>query len=367
MEFVCSRGTLFDTLSMVAGVVKKNPPLPVLSNVLVKADPEAGRLQLTATDLEVGVACGLAAEVDGGGEITLPARKLTEILRELPEAAVTVNVEGTSCTISCENVRFNLAGIEAAEFPPQPQVAPETTLTLSSDTVREMIHQTIFAVSYDETRYFLNGIYISAKGQELVFVATDGRRLAKSTRQLESGDYDFAGIIPTKAVSEIDKLAAKVEEVTFSLARGHIVADFGDTVLTASLIEGDYPDYNKLIPAEFPRSARVNRGLLEDATRRISLMADETSHRVAYEFDDNQVRITGKSEQGEAAEQLDVGYDADPLRIGFNARYINDALKATEAPEIEFQLLENLRPGLIKPAEGEDYLCLIMPMRLDDY
>lgn len=367
MEFVCSRGTLFDTLSQVTGVVKKNPPLPVLSNVLVQADADGNRLNLTATDLEVGVSCRLSAEVAAGGEVTLPARKLTDILRELPEAAVSVTVEGAACALTCENAKFNLTGIEAAEFPPRPEVAPETTLPLPADTLREMIRQTIFAVSYDETRYFLNGIYISAQGKELVFVATDGRRLAKSTRTLEEGDYDFSGIIPTKAVSEIDKLASKVEEVTFSLARGHLVADFADTVLTATLIEGDYPDYQKLIPQEFPGSATVNRGLFADATRRIALMADETSHRVAYEFDGESVRISGKSEQGEASETLAVNYSGDDLRIGFNARYINDALKATDAPEVEFLLLENLRPGLIKPVDGDDYLCLIMPMRLDDY
>jgi DNA polymerase-3 subunit beta len=368
MEFSCSRGILFDTLAMVSGVVKKNPPLPVLSNVLVKADAEEGRLHLSATDLEVGVSCGVSAQVSSGGELTLPARKLTDILRELPEAQVTLVTEGSRCTVTCENSRFSLVGIDAEEFPPRPEVAPESTLSVDSDTIREMIRETLFAVSYDETRYFLNGVYMVARGNDLVFVATDGRRLAKSTRTLDSGvELDFAGIVPTKAVAEMDKLAAKVERVELSLGPGHIVGAFADTVLTASLIEGEYPDYDKLIPKEFPRKARLNRGLFEDATRRVALMADETSHRVAYEFEGNQIRVTGKSEQGEAVETVEAGYEGEPLRIGFNARYVGDALKATDAPEIELLLLENLRPGLLRGEGSEDYLCLIMPMRLDDF
>ncbi len=368
MEFSCSRGMLFDTLSMVAGVVKKNPPLPVLSNVLVKADAEEGRLRLSATDLEVGVSCSVPAQVSAGGDLTLPARKLTDILRELPQAQVTLATEGSQCTVTCENSRFSLVGIDADEFPPRPEVSPESTLTVVSDTIREMIRQTIFAVSYDETRYFLNGVYMVAKGRELVLIATDGRRLAKSNRSLDEGlDLDFAGIVPTKAVVEIDKLAAKVEKVELSLGPGHLVATFADTVLTASLIEGEYPDYDKLIPTEFTRTARLNRGLFEDATRRVALMADETSHRIAYEFEKGELRVTGKSEQGEALETMEVTYEGEPLRIGFNARYVGDALKATDAPEIELLLLENLRPGLLKPEGSEDYLCLIMPMRLDDF
>jgi DNA polymerase-3 subunit beta len=368
MEFSCSRGILFDTLAMVAGVVKKNPPLPVLSNVLLKADAEEGRLHLTATDLEVGVSCNIPAQVSAGGELTLPARKLTDILRELPEAQVTLATEGTGCTVKCENSRFSLVGIDADEFPPRPEISPESSLTVVSDTLREMIRQTIFAVSYDETRYFLNGAYVVAKGRELTFVATDGRRLAKSVRTLDSGpELDFAGIVPTKAVVEMDKLAAKVEKVELSLGPGHIVAAFADTILTASLIEGEYPDYDKLIPKEFPRRARINRGLFEDATRRVALMADETSHRVAYELDGNVIRVTGKSEQGEAVETVEANYEGETLRIGFNARYVGDALKATDAPEIELLLLENLRPGLLKGEGSDEYLCLIMPMRLDDF
>ncbi len=367
MEFSCSRGLLFDTLSMVAGVVKKNPPLPVLANVLLVADAEAGKIHLSATDLEVGISCSLAAKVETPGELTLPARKLTDILRALPEAEVSFVVEGTSCKVNCENSRFSLAGIDAEEYPPQPAIDADRNLTISSSTLREMIHQTLFAVSYDETRYFLNGVLIDTNERELIFVATDGRRLAKSVRLLNEDNVEFKGIVPTKAIAEIDKLASRVEEVKLSFAKGHIVAEFADTTLMASLIEGDFPDYKKLIPTEFSRTAHVNRGLLEDATKRIALMADESSHRIAFEFEEGLLRVVGHSDQGEASEKIEIDYSGEPLRIGFNARYVIDALKATQSAEVRFELIENLRPGLIKPEEGEDYLCLVMPMRLDEY
>ena len=364
MEVVLDRDQFLRGLQMVQNIVEPRQTLPILANVLVEADGETVRL--TATDLEAGARASVPAKVAGKGVITVSARKLTEIVKELPAAAVALKVtENAGVTLRCAGATYKLVGLAADDFPPVVPASPEAWVSLEAKTLREMLAQTSFAVSHDETRYALNGVLFALQGKDLQMVATDGHRLALAKRSLGRGVGAVTGIVPRKAVTEITRVLGGSEDVQIAITENQFVLQMPNFVMTARLIEGQFPNYEAVIPKAHTKRLVIARGALTAALRRVSVMAEERNKPVKFTLAPASLRISASSQDlGEAEEILDVEYAGEELVIGFNSRYLLDAIAALERDQVAFDLKDAQSPGVIKSLEEEGYLCVIMPMRI---
>jgi len=364
MEVVLDRDAFLKGLQMVQNIVEPRQTLPILANVLLEADGETVRL--TATDLEVGARVSVPAKVASKGAITLSARKLAEIVKELPAAAVAVKVgDNASVSLRCGGVTYKLLGLPPDDFPPVVPAAPESWVTLEAKTLREMLSQTGFAVSHDETRYALNGVLFVLQGKEVLMVATDGHRLALAKRSLGRGVGGATGIVPRKAVLEIMRVLGAGEDVQIAITQNQFVLQMPNFVMTARLIEGQFPNYEAVIPKGHPRKMVLGRGALTAALRRVSVMAEERNKPVRFTLNPASLRLSASSQElGEAEEVLDVDYAGEELVIGFNSRYVLDAIGAIETEQVVFELRDAQSAGVIKSVEDEGYCCVIMPMRI---
>ncbi|MEK7714094.1 MAG: DNA polymerase III subunit beta, partial [candidate division NC10 bacterium] len=308
MEVVLDRDAFLKGLQMVQNIVEPRQTLPILANVLLEADGETVRL--TATDLEVGARVSIPARVGAKGAITVAARKLAEIVKELAAAAVAVKVgENASVSLRCGGVTYKLLGLPADDFPPVVPAAPESWVTLEAKTLREMLSQTGFAVSHDETRYALNGVLFVLQGKEVQMVATDGHRLALAKRSLGRGVGGATGIVPRKAVLEIMRVLGAGEDVQIAITQNQFVLQMPNFVMTARLIEGQFPNYDAVIPKGHPRKMVLARGALTAALRRVSVMAEERNKPVRFTLNPASLRLSASSQElGEAEEVLDVDY-----------------------------------------------------------
>ncbi len=364
MEVVLDRDAFLKGLQMVQNIVEPRQTLPILANVLLEADGETVRL--TATDLEVGARVSVPAKVASKGAITVSARKLAEIVKELPAAAVAVKVgDNASVSLRCGGVTYKLLGLPADDFPPVVPAAPESWVTLEAKTLREMLSQTGFAISHDETRYALNGVLLVLQGKEVLMVATDGHRLALAKRSLGRGVGGATGIVPRKAVLEIMRVLGAGEDVQIAITQNQFVLQMPNFVMTARLIEGQFPNYEAVIPKGHPRKMVIARGAVTAALRRVSVMAEERNKPVRFTLNPASLRLSASSQElGEAEEVLDVDYAGEELVIGFNSRYVLDAIAAIETEQVVFELKDPQSAGVIKSIEDEGYCCVIMPMRI---
>ena len=364
MEVVLDRDAFLKGLQMVQNIVEPRQTLPILANVLLEADGETVRL--TATDLEVGARVSVPAKVASKGAITVSARKLAEIVKELPAAAVSVKVgDNASVSLRCGGVTYKLLGLPPDDFPPVVPAAPESWVTLEAKTLREMLSQTGFAISHDETRYALNGVLLVLQGKEVLMVATDGHRLALAKRSLGRGVGGATGIVPRKAVLEIMRVLGAGEDVQIAITQNQFVLQMPNFVMTARLIEGQFPNYEAVIPKGHPRKMVIARGVLTAALRRVSVMAEERNKPVRFTLNPASLRLSASSQElGEAEEALDVDYAGEELVIGFNSRYVLDAIAAIETEQVVFELKDSQSAGVIKSIEDEGYCCVIMPMRI---
>ena len=364
MEVVLDRDQLLRGLQMVQNIVEPRQTLPILANVLLEADGDA--VKITATDLEVGARVSLPAKVGAKGGITVSARKLGEIVKELPAAALALKVgEHASVSLRCGGVSYKLVGMAPDDFPPVVPASPSAWLTLGAKALREMLSETSFAVSHDETRYALNGILFSIQPKELKLVATDGHRLAMATRSIAAGPGPLTGIVPRKAVAEIQRVLGAGEDVQLAITENQFILQMPNFVMTARLIEGQFPNYDAVIPRAHPGKLALGRGALAAALRRVSVMAEERNKPVKLVLADGAMRLAASSSDlGEAEETLEVDYRGEEVTIGFNSRYLLDALSPIEEDGIVFEFKDALSPGVIKSNENDGYCCVIMPMRI---
>jgi DNA polymerase-3 subunit beta len=364
MEVVLDRDQLLRGLQMVQNIVEPRQTLPILANVLLEADGDT--MRVTATDLEVGARVSLPAKVGGKGGITVSARKLGEIVKELPAAALALKVgDHAAVSLRCGGVSYKLVGLAPDDFPPVVPASPSAWLTLEARVLREMLAETSFAISHDETRYALNGILFSLQTKELKLVATDGHRLAVTTRAIPAASGPLTGIVPRKAVTEIQRVLGAGEDVQLAITENQFVLQMPNFVMTARLIEGQFPNYEAVIPRAHPGKLTMARGALAAALRRVSVMAEERNKPVKLVLGDGALRLAASSSDlGEAEETLDVDYTGEEMTIGFNSRYILDALAPIEDEAVVFEFKDALSPGVIKSGENDGYCCVIMPMRI---
>ena len=364
MEVVIDRDAFLKGLQMVQNIVEPRQTLPILANVLLEADGE--NVRLTATDLEVGARVSVPAKVGSKGSITVSAKKLAEIVKELPAAAVALKVsENVTVSLRCGGATYRMAGLAPDDFPPVVPASPQSWVSVDAKTLREMLTQTSFAVSHDETRYALNGVLFAFQGKDVRMVATDGHRLALSTRSLGQSVANATGIVPRKAVAEIMRVIGSGEEVQLAITDNQFVLQMPNFVMTARLIEGQFPNYEAVIPKTHPGRLTAGRAGLSSALRRVSVMAEERNKPVKLALSPASLKVSASSQElGEAEEILDVEYAGEEMVIGFNSRYLLEAMAALDKDQVVLEIKDAQSPGVIKSVEGEGYCCVIMPMRI---
>src|SRR5580698_6099308 len=367
MNLTITKDQIIAGLQSVQNVVSTRTTLPILSNVLLRAD--GNHLEITATDLDVTVACKVEAKVTKPGATTLPVKKLFGIVRELNGDIEIETDEKNVTSVRSGSSYFKINGLGADEFPPLPKFKDDKKVGLTQETVRKMLKKTSFAVSTDESRYVLNGIFISLKEGKMTLVATDGRRLALVDEEVDipeksSGEF----IVPAKAVNELNRLLQDKGEVEMKFGENHasfaLKDDKGFSVLVITkLIEGNYPNYRQVIPGEAKERIPLVREELLQALRRAEIMTSEKANSVKLSFGRNSLAITANSpEVGEARETLAVNYKGKEMAIAFNPRYLIDPLAALSDDEVYIELIDELSPGVLK-IKGP-FLYVVMPMRL---
>jgi DNA polymerase-3 subunit beta len=368
MKFSIDREELLRGLGHIQGIVERRGTLPILANVLVQARKDG--IVLSATDLEVGVVGTHAADVETEGTVTLAARKLYEIVRELEDSPIQISLEdGSRVQLVCGPASFSLLSISAEEYPTLPSAEGVEFVSLESALLAEMIDRALYAASTDETRYNLNGIFIE-QGDEgrLRFVATDGHRLAKIEKALAAKVpfLDNGIIVPRKGMGEIRKLCEETDgSVQMGLEEGFLMVRRPDLLLSSRLIDGEFPNYKQVIPKDQRVRLVVDRERLLHAVRRMALVAHERSRGFKLSLRDGELELsTSNPDLGEAREALPVDYQGEKLEMSLNARYVLDALGAMAAKEVVLELLEELAPAQIRPADDVDQVAVIMPMRL---
>lgn len=362
MKFTIPRDKFLEGLQIVQSVVSTRTTLPVLSNVLIKS--EEGGLSLATTDLDTGIRTHVEASVEKAGSITLPARRLFSIVRELPNTDVMVEVDAkNSASIRAGNSFFKIMGLAEDDFPPFPKTEGAHIFKLEQAGFREMLKKTAYGMSTDESRYVLNGALLSFKDNKLIVVATDGRRLALIEQELEfpkTNEIDV--ILPTKAVNELQRVLSDSGEVQIAIAENQIGFTVGSTYLVSKLIEGNYPNYKQVIPSETKERVTVERELLLTSVKRVALLSSEKSNSVKLNFSKNSLEITANTPDiGEARESLPVNYKGKDFSIAFNPEFLADPLRNLETDEVFFDFTDELSPGVIR--YNRPFLYVLMPMR----
>lgn len=362
MKLSIQRDRFLEGLQTVQSVVSSRTTLPILSNVLLKAEGET--LQLSTTDLDTGIRTQVEVDIEKPGSITLPARKLFSIIRELPAGDISLEVDGKLNTvIRAGKSFFKIMGLPEEDFPPFPKTENANLFKIEQKTFREMLKKTSYAMSTDESRYVLNGVLLSFKEGKLSIVATDGRRLALASQEMDfPKSSETEVILPSKAVGELSRTLADEGEAEIAIAENQIAFTIGTTYLVSKLIEGNYPNYNQVIPSETKERATIERELFLNCVRRVGLLSSDKSNSVKINLKPNEMEITANSpDVGEARESLVIKYSGKEFSIAFNPDYLADPLKNLAADEVFFDFTDELSPGVIR--YNEPFLYVIMPMR----
>ncbi|MBA3650467.1 MAG: DNA polymerase III subunit beta [Chthoniobacterales bacterium] len=363
MKFSVSKEKLLECLQQVQNVVSTRTTLPILSNVLLQTN--GSEVRLTTTDLDVGVRGSFEATIEKEGATTLPARRLFTIIRELPSSEIQFDVDGkNAASIRSGQSFFKILGLPEEEFPPLPKFDDSKVVTIRQKDLRDGLRKTSYAISTDETRYVLNGVLFSFKDNKLTLVATDGRRLAMLDIDLEfprSHEADI--IVPTKAVTELQRLLTDDGDVRVSLTSGQIAFDLNNTLLVSKLIEGNYPNYRQVIPGEMKERVTLERETFLNSLRRVSLLASDKSNSIKLNFTKNNIDITANTpEVGEAKESLAVAYKGREFSIAFNPEFLMAPLRNLTEDEVFLDLIDEMSPGVIKIQSP--FLYVLMPMRI---
>jgi DNA polymerase-3 subunit beta len=369
MKFTITRERLHEGLVAVAATVPTKTTLPVLSNILVEAVSDGVRL--SGTDLDIAVSTVVPAEVDTEGAVTVPAKKLVEIVRELPSAAIRVAAAGEQrVDLECGRSRFRLLGIPRDEFPNFPPVSFDDSWTVACSDLQKLINHVSFAASTEESRPILNGVLWELHQDVMRMVATNGHRLARMDVAVSGSAESAPLIVPPKALEQVRKLFGPADEIEIARSDNHLGFRAGGTVIFTRLIEGPYPNYEQVIPKDNDRSCAVEKDSLAAALRRVGVVASDQTHRVRLQFTGGTLKLSVSTpDLGEAQDEIAVTFDGDPLEIGFNANYLLEILKFMPTDEVRLTFKAPERAATLEPVGWDDpasYLCLVMPLRLVD-
>lgn len=372
MKITIQKNDLLKGLTLVQGVVEKKKTLPILSNVLLETNIDNNELVLTATDLEIGIKTKISAEIINPGKITISAKKLFEIVKELTDNKISLETkENNWVEIINDQAKFNIVGLSSDEFPLITEKNNNKRLTIKSNILKNIIDKTFYAISNDESKFNLNGIYFHFEEddniQYMKFIATDGHRLALVKE--ESSDNIFENnkgiIFPKKGLSEIRKILDQDnQEIFLSVSDNNAIFQIDNTTLVMRLIDGDFPDYKRVIPEKNNSFCKVTSESLLHTLRRVSILANEKSKGINIEFSENEIKVTSSNpEYGEAVETIKCNYNENLVKVGFNSKYLIDVISNTDC-EINIYIKDNISPCLITPADSDKYSAVIMPMRI---
>jgi DNA polymerase-3 subunit beta len=365
MKLSAAREAILKPLQTVVGVVERRQTMPILSNVLLST--QNGKLNITATDLEVEMVAEADVSADSGGDITVPGRKLHDIFRALPEGAnVDMSLTGDRLTVKAGRSRFTLSTLRAADFPTIDEIAAKQTLRLSCADLRRLVDKTHFSMAQQDVRYYLNGLLLETDKKRLRAVATDGHRLALSEVDLPSAaTRDEQLIVPRKGVLELSRLLDGDGDVELALGANHIRVQLDGIRLTSKLIDGRFPEYSRVVPNQPKNVIKADRDLFRQALQRTAILSNEKYRGVRLELSANNVVLQANNpEQEEAVETLEVDYSGDGMEIGFNVNYLLDALAAVDSEQVEFGVTDANSSCLIREPGGERTKFVVMPMRL---
>lgn len=370
MRLTISREKLQEGLAAVAASIPAKTTLPVLANILLETTDRG--IRLSGTDLDIAVTTEVSADVEAPGAVTIPAKKLSEIARELPPSSVKIAAVGEQrITLECGRSRFKLLGLPRDEFPTFPSVKFSDSWRVKSGDLQKLISHTVFAVSTEESRPILNGVLWELKPDRMAMVATNGHRLAKMevlTPSSSGPSHDL--IIPPKALEQVRRLFPAEEELEIARGENHIGFRSPFTSVFSRLIEGPYPNYELVIPRDNDRTAVMDKTALVSALKRMSVVASDQTHRIRLSFNSGMLKFSVQTpDLGEAQDELPIRYVGDQLDIGFNASYLLEILRYIPTDEVKFTFKAPERAATLEPEGWSDsaaYLCLVMPLRLVD-
>jgi len=368
MKFVIKRTDFLKPVARVQGIVEKRTTMPILSNLLM--DVRDGAVEITATDLEVSIKDkAQAISIEQEGSITVNARKLFEIIKAMPDDTLKISCSADSkITIKGVKSRFNVMGLSKSNFPELPSMDGSILHKVKVDTLKEMIDKTSFAISTDETRYNINGFLLEKDGNKIKMVATDGHRLAVIEKEydLDMGDSSRA-LLPRKGVMELRKLLDEDGEEEFSLGvtEKTLLVKKENVSMNVRLLEGEFPDYKRVIPEGNNKNALSDRNELLRSLKRVSILSEDRIKGVRFNLSNSSLVLSASSKEiGDATVEMDVDYSEEDMEIAFNAVYILDLLDAIGDEKVTLSLKDQLSPGIMRPAGSDDYTYVIMPMRL---
>ncbi len=366
MELVVRKNDLVRELQLFQGIVERKNTIPILANVLLEASGD--QLTLLATDLEVALKSRCAAAINQPGSLTLPAKKLYEIVKALPDTDVRIESDKTGVRVSADRFDARIQTLPREDFPTLPDAPGTNRVTLPSSALREMVAKTQFAITGEDTRYFLNGAKFVVKPGSLTLVATDGHRLAlvEVKSDIEVGQ-EIGVILPKKTLLELGRLVGDAETVGFESGENHLFFDVGGRTLVSRMIDGQFPAYERVIPKGNDKLLEFERERLTSAVKRVALLSNERSRAVKFEISSGKVEVTSSSSEfGEAREQIPVDYAEEAMTISFNAQYVLDFLAVVDTDVVSLSLKDEVSQALMKPVatEGYDYTYVIMPMRI---
>ncbi len=370
MKFTITREQFQEGLQAVAGSVPTKTTLPVLSNILVEATHDGVRL--SGTDLDIAVSTTVPASVDQEGSITVPARKLAEIVRELPNASIRITASGEQrVTIECGRSKFRLLGLPKDEFPAFPAVKFDGGWKATAGNLQKLITHVAFAASTEESRPILNGVLWELRPDRMRMVATNGHRLARmDVPTATAGGAQADLIVPPKALEQIRKLFSAEDEIEVARSENHLGFRSSTTQVFTRLIEGPYPNYEQVIPRENDKAATADKAAFAAALRRMSIVASDQTHRIRMAFANGSCKLSVQTpDLGEAQEEVTVTYEGDALEIGFNAAYMLEVLKYIPTDEVRMTFKAPERAATCEPVGWDDpasFLALVMPLRLVD-
>ena len=369
MKIEIEKRDLMGLIGKTQNIVEKRNTMPILVNVLLEADQD--QLKVFATDLEVSLTDSSKCKVLQPGKVAVSAKSLFDIAKELSEAPIQLfKKENNWLEIKQGKYTSKIVGISSEEYPIFPAYTGKGFLKIPGETLKDMIDKTIYSVSSDETRYHLNGVYFEQKDdQAYTMVATDGHRLSLINKKLPSTPLLTTGqgvIIPRKGLQEIKKLLeALVGDFEIAIEGSQLIVRHSTTTLMIRLIEGKYPNYSQFIPTKLKQKIRVNREAFLTSLKRVSLLANQKSKAITLTVSNGRMEISSTNpELGDAKEEIEVGYEGVDLKVGFNAKYVQDVLTAIQDEEVDFEINDQLSPGLIRPHNDPTYTCVVMPMRI---
>ncbi|MCX5692221.1 MAG: DNA polymerase III subunit beta [Candidatus Omnitrophica bacterium] len=362
MKIKILKQNFLKNIQHVQNIISSKSSLPILSNILIEA--EKNKVTLTSTDLDIGISSVLETEVEEEGAITIPAKRFNDIIKELPDEDVSIStMKNNSMVIKCSKCFFKIIGLPKEEFPKLPEFKDEPSATIKQSVLKNMISMTHFSMSHDETRYVLNGALFLFKNKKLTMVTTDGKRLSLVRKDVEKDGLNKAIIVPSKTIHELNRILGDEGDVKIIFSENQVKFDLKNITIISRLIEGDFPNYEQVVPKEPQEKIMIQRGQFLDGVKRAALLTTQDSQSVKFEILKNKIVVSKSSPNiGEVREEMDTVYNGHEITVGFNPDYIIDVLKVMPQEEIALEVFGADKPAVIRVEDWLLYLAL--PMQL---